>query len=239
MSLVTEGSGIDGFETITIPAQPGVPDSAHAAVLRRNSPRPTRRAVLYLCCAAKGAASDLVSWYTERGFQFYAADLRPASEVAAAVGEQRRPTREQCFTGLDAACQYLRESEAIDSIILAAHGADAGVAAHWCAARGEQCPVDAAILTCPQFGRRRRALSIRCPVLVMTPAPDGSRPAAPRLRRGMRDRRDARALGQHVTWLCLASGLRGAEREDRRPLFDEMGRWLGAYMYGQVRDQLL
>ncbi len=239
MSLVTEGSGVDGFETITIPAQPGGPGPAQAAVLRRNSPRPTRRAVLYLCCAAGDAASDLVSWYTERGFHFYAADLRPASDVAAAVGQRRRPTREQCFTGLDAACQYLRESEGIDSIILAAHGADAGVAAHWCAARGEQCPVDAAILTCPQLGRRHRALSIRCPVLVMTPAPERSRAATAGLRRGRRDGRAATGLGQHVTWLRLASGLGGTEREDRRPYFDEMGRWLGAYMYGQVRDQLL
>lgn len=30
-----------------------------------------------------------------------------------------------------------------------------------------------------------------------------------------------------------------ATPDARRRLFDEMGRWLGAYMYGQVRDQLL
>ena len=29
------------------------------------------------------------------------------------------------------------------------------------------------------------------------------------------------------------------ETADRRQFFDEMGRWLGAYMYGGVRDQLL
>ncbi len=29
------------------------------------------------------------------------------------------------------------------------------------------------------------------------------------------------------------------EAADRRQFFDEMGRWLGAYMYGGVRDQLL
>jgi hypothetical protein len=45
-----------------------------------------------------------------------------------------------------------------------------------------------------------------------------------------------------VTWLRLEEGLDGPERgpgDDRRRFFDELGRWLGAYMYGQVRDQLL
>ncbi len=43
-----------------------------------------------------------------------------------------------------------------------------------------------------------------------------------------------------MTWLWLANGLESPEQAaDRRLLFDELGRWLGAYMYGQVRDQLL
>ena len=45
-----------------------------------------------------------------------------------------------------------------------------------------------------------------------------------------------------MTWLRLEEGLEGAEEDaggDRRNFFDEMGRWLGAYMYGKVRDQLL
>jgi hypothetical protein len=52
-----------------------------------------------------------------------------------------------------------------------------------------------------------------------------------------------------VTWLQIdaiagsEAGIRaGADAlptPQRRRLFDEMGRWLGAYMYGQVRDQLL
>ena len=54
--------------------------------------------------------------------------------------------------------------------------------------------------------------------------------------------RPAGQPGPHVTWLWLPGGLDSPERAgiaDRRLLFDEMGRWLGAYMYGQVRDQLL
>jgi hypothetical protein len=37
-----------------------------------------------------------------------------------------------------------------------------------------------------------------------------------------------------VTWLTLA----GAGGDQRR-LLEELGRWLGAYMYGSLRDQLL
>jgi len=48
-----------------------------------------------------------------------------------------------------------------------------------------------------------------------------------------------------VTWLQIDASAGADVRPDalptpqRRRLFDEMGRWLGAYMYGQVRDQLL
>jgi len=41
-------------------------------------------------------------------------------------------------------------------------------------------------------------------------------------------------LGSHVTRLALPDA-----GEDRRAYLAELGRWLGAYMYGQGRDQLL
>ena len=121
---------------------------------------------------------------------------------------------------------------------------------------------DALILSSPVFGRRlRRGLDIGCPVLVLSAAGDRSqRPARPR--RGKDP--GAIKLGPHVTWLRLDAGpdppaRRGSpagpagrfggpagrrrpapgETADRRQFFDEMGRWLGAYMYGGVRDQLL
>jgi hypothetical protein len=49
-------------------------------------------------------------------------------------------------------------------------------------------------------------------------------------------------LGAHVTWLKLDGGLPGQalpDGPDRKRFFDELGRWLGAYLSGQVRDQLL
>jgi hypothetical protein len=81
-------------------------------------------------------------------------------------------------------------------------------------------------------------------------------------------RRATMRLGEHVTWLKLAGGLPGevmpegsgpvTEKPGRRPpggsggvgspdqhgagrrrVFDELGRWLSAYLSGQIRDQLL
>jgi hypothetical protein len=97
------------------------------------------------------------------------------------------------------------------------------------------------------FGRRlRRGLDIACPVLMLLPAGDPGTAGGPagRLATRMRRRNEAATvrLGPHVTWLTLEEGLDGqvaAASGDRRAFFDELGRWLGAYMYGKVRDQLL
>jgi hypothetical protein len=122
---------------------------------------------------------------------------------------------------LDAACRQLREAEGISSVLISAQSADALAAALWCDARRDAGPADALILSDPQFGRRlRHGLQIACPVLVLSPAAQQRAGTA------------GTALGPHVTWLWLAC-------PERKLLFDEMGRWLGAYMYGPVRDQLL
>ena len=167
------------------------------------------------------------------------------------------------FAALDAACRHLRQADGIDAIILSAQGDAASAAALWCHARRAVRPVDALILSNPDFGKGMRGrLDIACPVLVISAAgPEGSRAAASRADR--RERRGAGGLrlGQHVTWLHLdqdprpavgheaprpAAGQEGQTAKGaadvaaaRKRLFDEMGRWLGAYMYGQVRDQLL
>ena len=212
-------------------------------MLRRRSALPTRRCVLYLQCQRDPfVPEDLVTWYTERGFHFYVADLRPPEAADGAA--RRRPRREPGGrpAQLDAACRYLREAEGIDMIIVSAQGAGALTAARWCDARRDAGPADALILSRPAFGHRlRRGLTIACPVLVLSPAGEpagGSRWS----RRGARRDRSAVRLGPHVTWLRLDDGLDGPPPDaaaDRRRFFDEVGRWLGAYMYGSVRDQLL
>lgn len=93
--------------------------------------------------------------------------------------------------------------------------------------------------------RLRRGLDIGCPVLVMCPsaswdAPGGS--GGLLTARVLTGRRATVRLGAHVTWLKLEGALPGQalpDGPDRRRFFDELGRWLGAYLSGQVRDQLL
>ena len=248
MGLTTErGSAADGYEAVPVPLASGEATEGTAVMLRRRSALPTRRCVLYLHCRPDTfVPEDLVGWYTERGFHVYVADLRPQ--------EGQRADRSQAgrFARLDAACRCLREAEGHDMIILTAESADAATAAQWCDARREAGGPDALILSSPVFGRRlRRGLDIGCPVLVLSTAGGG---AGRRLRPRRAKDPGAVKLGPHVTWLRLDSGLdarANGERQpngagqppdgnaDRRQFFDEMGRWLGAYMYGGVRDQLL
>jgi hypothetical protein len=248
MGLITErGSAADGYEAVPVPLASGEAAESAGVMLRRRSALPTRRSVLYLHCRPDTfVPEDLVGWYTERGFHFYVADLRPEE------GQRADRSRAGRFARLDAACRCLREAEGHDMIILTADSADAGTAAQWCGERREAGGPDALIVSSPVFGRRlRRGLDIGCPVLVLSAADDRAS-GRPRPRRS----KDARAikLGPHVTWLRLDGGLDGqaggagqadhggqapGENADRRQFFDEMGRWLGAYMYGGVRDQLL
>jgi alpha-beta hydrolase superfamily lysophospholipase len=248
MGLITErGSAADGFEAVPVPLASGEAAESGGVMLRRRSALPTRRSVLCLHTRPDTfVPEDLAGWYTERGFHFYVADLRPEE------GQRADRSRAGRFARLDAACRCLREAEGHDMIILAADSADAATAAQWCDERRERGGPDALILSSPVFGRRlRRGLDIGCPVLVLSAA-DGQASGRPRPRRS----KDPRAikLGPHVTWLRLDAGLDGqtdgagqaghggqapGRNADRRQFFDEMGRWLGAYMYGGVRDQLL
>jgi len=259
MGLITGRDGAaGGEEAVIVPAPPdwAAHDTAGASggvVLWRRSALPSRRCVLYLHCDRDTSVpEDLVVWYTERGFHFYVVDLSPPDRPGRAgrPGRQRGqgPGGGECFASLDAACHHLRDVEGIDMIILSAHSADALTAALWCDARRTAGLADALILFSPAFGRLRRDLDIACPVLVISPAGDpeaGGSPAG-RLATRLRRRNDPATvgLGTHMTWLRLEDGLESDGHSDvddagRRRFFDELGRWLGAYMYGQVRDQLL
>ncbi len=248
MGLITDHDGdhggpADEYEAVTLPAR----SSLTSAVFVRRSARPSRRAVLHLHELTDSLApADLVRWYNERGFHFYLTDVdltgsAPASRRGQHKSGQQK-SRQSGFGVLDAACRHLREADGIDAIILSAQGSTALTAALWCDARPVSRPVDALILSSPDFGRARARLDIACPVLVIS--------AAGQWRDTRRRQRDGGSirLGQHVTWLQV-DAMAGADAApsmpsappapQRRRLFDEMGRWLGAYMYGQVRDQLL
>ncbi len=112
---------------------------------------------------------------------------------------------------------------------------------------GDTClaRADALILWAPAWpARGGLQLDIGCPVLVIGGRVVAGAAGAPRPRwpqaRWRRPRRSgppgppALQLGSHVTWLALADA-----DTDRRQFLTELGRWLGAYMYGSVLDQLL
>jgi len=252
----SSGCPTDGYEPVHVLSHV-VRVRGGTAMFRRRSAQPTRRAVLHVQAAWEPAvATDLVSWYTERAFHFYLAGLRLPSPAPLPA---RNPARRlaAAFADLDAASAHLRAADGIDTVIVMASGQSAAAVALWADAR--QHGADALILHSPEFPERSgRNLSIACPVLVLTEQcrrATGSRATGSRPR-GRRRRPEAAAirLGGHVTWLRLAADCGGEDTPDSgarnvpggspdlpggRGYFDELGRWLGAYMYGQGRDQLL
>jgi alpha-beta hydrolase superfamily lysophospholipase len=240
--MIEQGGAFDEYEAVALPPGPELAaGQLGSAVFLRRSARPSRRAVLHLHDLTDSfAPADLARWYNERGFHFYVTDLEVREPLEAAA--RRRPARSasDCFAALDSACAHMRRAGGIDAIILSAEEDAAPAAALWCDVRRSANPVDALILSNPRFGREpRRRLDIACPVLVISGS-DGA-PAISRKDRLGRRGRDSIRLGQHVTWLHLddETEAQADQAAGRRRLFDEMGRWLGAYMYGQVRDQLL
>jgi hypothetical protein len=208
------------------------------AVVRRSSVQPTRRAVLDVQAPDDPVAPpELANWYTERAFHYYVAALRLPHAARLVVRQPgRRAGRElrDAFADLDAACARVRASDGMASVIVTARGRAAVAAALW--ADSAQCGADALILSAPAWPRGGLRLTIGCPVLVLTnessQAP--SRPWQPRTRGLGPQPPQPPQLGSHVTWLTLA-GTGG----DQRLHLAELGRWLGAYMYGTGPDQLL
>jgi alpha-beta hydrolase superfamily lysophospholipase len=232
MSLTAErGSAADEFQLVPFPAHGDVRGPA----LLRRSARPSRRALLVLHdLGIAFAPADLARWFNERGFDVYLADLGPDAGTGQPRGRAGRTLQDR-FATLDSACQQLTDGGGIDAIVLAAHGTAARGAALWCDARSGARPVQALILSSPVLGRALRGccLDIACPVLVIS-ADGAAPPDTPRRVP------DAARLGQHVTSLHLQADLSGRPAgPDGTRLFDEIGRWLGAYLYGQPRDRLL
>jgi len=212
---------------------------------------------------------DLATWFTDRGFQFYVAGVRlPLTTLSDRHAERDlRPVfadldaAAACLRGPDgmvsvvvtahgraafAAALWSSSREASDG----QHDRDAGPASDEHPGRdggqaSEPRPAraDALILSAPLWPPRVSLhLDIACPVLVVVGRGDsagGQRARPPRQAR-LRPARPGRAgacathLGSHVTWLAL-----GDSGADRRPFLTELGRWLGAYMYGRGRDRLL
>ena len=168
MGLTTEQDGpggpgkpVAGYEPVPLLVAGTMAGAGRggAAVLRRRTARPSRRAVVYVHCLGDSfVPADLVGWYTDRGFHFYAADLRAVGGAEPGAPERNRPAGELSayFDCLDAAIAHLRAADAIDTVVVSAHSAGALVAALWCHARRGSQPMDALILASPELGAARR-----------------------------------------------------------------------------------
>jgi hypothetical protein len=201
-------------------------------MILRRSGQPTRRAVLHLQDPSDPAAPPgMADWFAERAFHVYAVGLRLPSTPRLPTRHGRRAWR-PAFADLDAACAGLRRTHGLASVILTARGRAAVAAAMWSDA-GQEPGADALILSVPAWPKGSLDLDISCPVLVI-----GDRATSPARVRPWPHRAPAPnvppTLGNHVTWLALPHGGVGQHR-----FLDELGRWLGAYMYSQMRDQLL
>ncbi|HCU92889.1 MAG TPA: hypothetical protein DHU96_09175, partial [Actinobacteria bacterium] len=158
MGLIMEHNGpAEGYETVPLPVADagGETQGRGAAVLRRRSARPSKRAVVYVHYLDDSfVPADVVGWYTGRAFHFYAADLRAVGTGGRNVTQASRAASElsTCFAFLDAAVAHLREADAIETLVVSAHAAGALIAALWCHARRGSRPVDALILTSPELG---------------------------------------------------------------------------------------
>jgi hypothetical protein len=253
------------YESVQVPGRPVAARPA-TAMFRRKSSQPSRRAVLHVQAAGDPAVpAGLGAWYTERAFHFYVAGLRLPGQVPVGTRPAARYLK-AAFADLDAACAHLRDADGMTSVIVSAQGRGAIAAALWCDARWRDArwrdsreSAAAMILLAPELpAGARLSLDVDCPVLVLSDPAGEARAAAGAIAsasRGTRGRaawrqrrtgvaeRPALQLGGHVTWLRLASapgeGAGPGSGADSRQLFDELGRWLGAYMYGHVRDQLL
>lgn len=237
--MIERERAFEQYEAVALPPAGDVVSGAlGAAMFLRRSARPSRRAVLHLHdLTSSFAPADLARWYNERGFHFYVTDL-DLVDLGTATHLRRARTVRAWFATLDAACRHLREIDGIDAIILSADEEAAAAAALWCHARRAVGQVAALILSNPKFGRGMKGnLDIACPVLVISAANHQGIGHGGRIARAA----GAVRLGQHVTWLHLDEPATGPSdpASNQRLLFDEMGRWLGAYMYGKARDQLL
>jgi alpha-beta hydrolase superfamily lysophospholipase len=278
MSLVMDVQGAaEGYEAVALPLlleEPPGTRGLDGAVLRRRSARPTKRAVIYLHAMNDAfVPPDLASWYTERGFHFYVADLRRLDDPGRPAAESHAEELGEYLACLDTAVRHVREADGIETVVLCAHASGAIIAALWCHARRASQPADALILASPSLrggswlaqtvGRRltpprrrtppllavarrrvRRGLDISCPVLVLCPSEDWDAPGGTggRLALPGTGARATIRLGAHVTWLSLDGAQPGQALPGgaaRRLVFDELARWLSAYLSGQIRDQLL
>jgi alpha-beta hydrolase superfamily lysophospholipase len=149
----------DGFEAATLALRPGPEGDLVATLVRhRGASVPSRRAVLYVHGYNDYFfQQDLAEWFSARGIDFYALDLRR-------YGRSLRAGQTANYTGdlgeydedLDAAVEVML-AEGHERLILAAHSTGGLTVPLW-AARRRGLPLDGFILNSPFFEFKQPAV---------------------------------------------------------------------------------
>jgi hypothetical protein len=142
-------------------------------------------------------------------------------------------------------CHARRAGQGVDALVLASPSLRAG---SWLARTVGRRVTVPSRRTPPLLAvarrRVRRGLDISCPVLVLCPSADWDAPGGTGrlLALPVPGGQATIRLGAHVTWLRLEGVQPGQALPGgtaRKRVFDELARWLSAYLSGQIRDQLL
>lgn len=118
-------------ETISLP--PDEEGPVVATLVVRRAPEPTRKAVLHVHGFADYFfQTDYAEWWTDRGYDFYAVDLR---KYGRSIRPHQTPTHvtdlREHFPDLDAAFQRVVERDGHDHVIISAHSAGGLIASLW------------------------------------------------------------------------------------------------------------
>lgn len=124
-----------------------------ATLVRRRSPRPTRRAVLWVHgWSDYFFQTHVADFFVGIGYDFYALDLR---KYGRSLRSYQTPTfcvsLSDYFAELDESARIIRTEHGHDTLVLAAHSTGALTSALWAHGRQATRPVDAMFLNSPFF----------------------------------------------------------------------------------------
>jgi len=267
--MIDRGGPSDEYEAVALPAGADGPDLGPAIFLRRSARPSRRAVLHLHDLTGSFAPADLARWYNERGFHFYVTDVDTSEPLQGTRRRPSRAAQACFATLDAACLHLREADGIDAIILSAHGPAAAAAALWCDARAAAGPVGALILSGTDLGRTLRGSLDIRCPVLVIAHGQPRDEARPQRKDRPRRDRRggDAVRLGQHVTWLYLDAGQDPAADQarpahqalaapqalaahqdravhqdsaaQRTRMFDEMGRWLGAYMYGKVRDQLL
>jgi alpha-beta hydrolase superfamily lysophospholipase len=124
-----------------------------ATLVRRRAETPSRRAVLYVHGYVDYFfQTHLADFFTERGWDFYALDLR---KYGRSLLEHQTPnfcrSLTEYYPELDEAVRIIREQDGHDQLLVAGHSTGGLVTALWAHSRQRQGIVDGLFLNSPFF----------------------------------------------------------------------------------------